>query len=117
MNSASRNPNFDVAQKNVHDIAELTHDARSELMMQLLFETPEDQAEQIIRKAVVDFGGTLMEPCRRQSDDSSISSWGPHDYQLSLLDCSGTGNTFAELAADWAKAAWRMMPAGPEVAA
>lgn len=117
MTSQPQTPDFELAQKHVHDIADMTSDARSELMMQLLFEAPEHQAEQIIRNAVIDFGSTLVEPSRPYGDEGRICSWGPFDYQLSLFDCSGTGNTFAELAADWAKAAWRMMPAGSEAAA
>jgi hypothetical protein len=83
---------------------------RGHVMAMLLAARP-DQAETIIRKAVVGFGGTLIEPSRREAECGRISSWGPFDYQLDLLQCSATGETFAELAADWAKAAWRMTPA------
>jgi hypothetical protein len=83
---------------------------RGQVMAMLLNARP-DQAETIIRNAVVGFGGTLIEPSRREAECGRISSWGPFDYQLELLQCSATGETFAELAADWAKAAWRMMPA------
>lgn len=86
-------------------------------IMDLLLAVPADHAETIIRNAVVGFGGTLIEPSRIDVEDGRISNWGPFDYQLELLNCSGTGATFAELAADWAKAAWRMTPASPEAAA
>lgn len=88
------------------------------LVMAMLLAGRPDQAETIIRNAVVGFGGTLIEPARRDAECGRISSWGPFDYQLDLLNCSGTGETFAELAADWAKAACRMTPAdAAEVAA
>jgi hypothetical protein len=83
---------------------------RGHVMAMLLAARP-DQAETIIRNAVVGFGGTLIEPARREAECGRINSWGPFDYQLDLLNCSATGETFAELAADWAKAAWRMTPA------
>lgn len=101
--------NFELARKLGLDIAAMTESVRHQLMRQL-FTNPPDRAEQIIRAAVVDFGGTLMEPSRAQAEGGRISNWGPFDYQLHLLDCSGTGGTFPELAADWAKAAWRMTP-------
>lgn len=80
-------------------------------IMELLLSAKPDQAETIIRNAVVGFGGTLIEPSRADNEDGRISSWGPFNYQLDLLGCSATGDTFPELAADWAKAAWRMTPA------
>lgn len=83
---------------------------RDQVMAILLAARP-DPAETIIRNAVVGFGGTLIEPARREAECARISSWGPFDHQLDLLQCSATGETFAELAADWAKAAWRMTPA------
>ncbi|ARU02998.1 hypothetical protein [Yoonia vestfoldensis] len=80
-------------------------------VMEMLLAAQPDPAETIIRNAVVGFGGTLIEPARREAECGRISSWGPFDYQLDMLQCSATGATFAELAADWAKAAWRMTPA------
>lgn len=106
----SQTPNFALAEKLGLDIPAMTAHVRGQLMQHLL-STPPHQAEAIIRKAVVDFGGTLMEPSRPHADDQRISNWGPFDYQLDLLQCSGTGTTMEELAADWAKAAWRMLPA------
>ncbi len=64
--------------------------------------------EPVLRDAVLHYGGTLMEPTSNPADANRISNWGPGDYQLALLDCSGTGTTIAEVAADWAKAARRM---------
>ncbi|WP_322889331.1 MULTISPECIES: hypothetical protein [unclassified Yoonia] len=80
-------------------------------IMELLLSAKPDQAETIIRNAVVGFGGTLIEPSRIDAEGGRISNWGPADYQLDMLQCSATGATFDELAADWAKAAWRMTPA------
>lgn len=97
--------NFALAEKLGLDLVAMTAHVRNGLAAKLA--TAHDP-EPILRDAVLHYGGTLIEPTSNPADANRISNWGPGDYQLALLDCSGTGTTIAEVAADWAKAAARM---------
>lgn len=97
--------NFALAEKLGLDLAAMIAHVRASLAAKLA--TAHDP-EPILRDAVLHYGGTLIEPTSNPADAHRISNWGPGDYQLALLECSGTGTTIAEAAADWAKAAGRM---------
>lgn len=54
----------------------------------------DDDLEEAVRAAVIDFGGCYMPPC---------GEWGPLEHELSLLGLSATGETLAAAARSWIK--------------
>lgn len=63
---------------------------------------------EIVMAAIAAHGGSLQGPGR--------SSWGPHWWELSLLQITGTGDTFDEAVREWAKCARRSARAMEEAA-
>lgn len=67
--------------------------------------------EHAARLAVVDFGGTAIDP---QPDRPRRGRWGPLEAELSILGVIGTGATMAEAATAWARNARRVHDAMAE---
>ena len=61
--------------------------------------------EHAARLAVIDFGGTAIDP---QADRPRRGRWGPLEAELSILGVMGTGATMAEAASAWARNARRV---------
>lgn len=94
----SQTPNFALAQKLGLNMVAMTAHVRGTLADQIK-DTADDQAAQLMRQAILDHGGTLIEPA---------SGWGPLEYQVQLFGASGTGASLADAARQWAKAVRRM---------
>lgn len=63
---------------------------------------------EIIESAILANGGALLAPGQ--------TSWGPHWWELTLLQITGTGDTFEEAVREWAKCARRAARAMEEAA-
>ena len=92
-------PNFALAAKLGLDLAAMTAHVRREIATRI-DAAPDDQAAAaLMQQAVLDHGGTLIEP---------TPEWGPLEFQVTVLGCTGTGETLDAAAHDWATCAIRM---------
>lgn len=94
----SQTPNFALAQKLGLDLVAMTAHVRGEIATKIKLAT-DDLAAQLMEQAIVDHGGTLIEPA---------NGWGPLEWQVQLFGASGTGTSLADAARQWAKAVSRM---------
>ena len=92
-------PNFALAAKLGLDLAAMTAHVRREIATRIDATTDDQSASTLMQQAVLDHGGTLIEP---------TPEWGPLEYQVTVLGCTGAGDTVEAAAHDWATCALRM---------
>ncbi|MFQ1702925.1 hypothetical protein ACJ5NV_20305 [Loktanella agnita] len=92
-------PHFALTAKLGLDLAAMTTRVRCEIAQRIAAAPDNHGAATLMQQAVLDHGGTLIEPTPK---------WGPLEFHVNVLGCSGTGETVAAAASDWATCALRM---------
>jgi hypothetical protein len=75
--------------------------SRAELI-EAIYQTPREQRDELFRDALIEHGGTLVEPDPRHG-------WGPLEIEVSLLGIFASGGTPEAAVNAWAKAASRSL--------
>ncbi|MFQ1700801.1 hypothetical protein ACJ5NV_09410 [Loktanella agnita] len=99
MMSLPQTPHFALAAKLGLDLAAMTAHVRCEIAARIDAAPDGLTSASLMQQAVLDHGGTLIEPS---------PGWGPLEFQVNVLGCTGTGETVAAAASDWATCAIRM---------
>ena len=77
----------------------MTAHVRREIAARIDATTEDQSAATLMQLAVLDHVGMLIEP---------TPAWGPLEFQVTVLGCTGAGDTVDTAGRDWATCALRM---------